>query len=241
MNTIQFKTLAQLVNDDHRSAFVFEKYNLDFCCRGKRTLQQACLESQLPVDVVENELETLNESINTAWPVQDLSVSQLADYIVEKHHGYIRNEGPVIRHFLEKIAAKHGSHHPELIELAAAYNELTGEMEVHMEKEEQDVFPLMKSFDDLTNDREDACHLTDLSSPIAMMEDDHDHAGQLLEKIRVLTGNFTPPADACTTYKLAFAALHAFKINLHQHVHLENNILFPKAMLLLQQNRNQMN
>ena len=241
MNNFQLKTLAQLVNEDHRAAFVFEKYNLDFCCRGKRTLQQACLESQLPVDVIESELGNFTQSVEPTFTEQNFSVTELADYIVEKHHFYVKNEGPVIRNFLEKIAAKHGGRHPELKELAAAYKELEDEMGIHMEKEEQVIFPLMKSFDGNSKRDEMADQLSDLSLPIAMMEEDHDHAGHLLEKIRMLTGNFTPPADACTTYKLAFAALHAFKIDLHQHVHLENNLLFPKAALLLEQKRNQMN
>ena len=241
MNTIQLKTLAQLVNDDHRYAFVFEKYNLDFCCRGKRTLQQACIESKLAVDEVAKELQALNDSTYPKLTVQDLSVTELADYIVQKHHAYVKNEGPVIKGFLHKIASKHGARHPELIELAAAYNELTAEMEVHMGKEEQEVFPLLKSVDYTKNQNARGGESQDLSMPITMMEDDHNHAGELLEKIRTLTSNFTPPADACTTYKLAFAALHAFKIDLHQHVHLENNILFPKAVQLLRRKSGQMN
>ncbi len=241
MNTIQLKTLAQIVNDNYRSAFVFEKYNLDFCCRGKRTLEQACLESNLPVGLIEKEIETTTQSIITSFPLQDLSVTQLADYIVEKHHAYIKHESPVINNFLEKIAAKHGIIHPELRALTDTFNELTGEMESHMEKEEQEVFPLMKSYENQWNVNEAIGQSTDLSVPITMMEEDHDHAGELLEKIRVLTDNFTPPVDACTTYKLAFAALHAFKIDLHQHVHLENNVLFPKAEQLLQKNKNHLN
>jgi regulator of cell morphogenesis and NO signaling len=241
MNNIQSKTLAQLVNANYRAATVFEKYKLDFCCRGKRTLLQACVELNLPVEAVERELELVTNNEQQSTSVNALSLSKLSDHIVATHHAFVKNETPSIRHYLNKILTKHGDRHPELKILAETFNELSLEMSTHMEKEEQVVFPLLKEYENNKNEQHDERkRLNSLSSPISMMEDEHDHAGRLLDKIRLLTANFTPPADACTTYKLAFSSLHAFQTDLHLHVHLENNILFPKAMKLHEDRKNAM-
>ena len=237
MNNLQSKTLAQLVNANYRTAAIFEKYNLDFCCRGKRTLLQACNESQLPFETIERELELVQNKLHSqGW--QDMSLGQLADHIVVTHHAFVKSESPSITGYLDKIAAKHGDRHPELLPLAETFHELAQEMASHMEKEEQIVFPLLKAYESALHaaDENDK-NLTGLTAPIAMMEDEHDHAGRLLDRIRELTGNFIPPADACTTYKLAFASLQAFQTDLHQHVHLENNILFPRAIRLMEETK----
>lgn len=240
MKNVQSKTLAQLVNANYRAATVFEKYNLDFCCRGKRTLLQACAELKLPVEAVEKELELVTNSERQTTGVHELSLTQLSDHIVDTHHVYVKSETPSISHYLNKIATKHGDRHPELKELAETFNELANEMSNHMEKEEAFVFPLLKAYESNSTEQDDSSRFTGISTPLTMLEHEHDDAGRLLDKIRQLTSNFTPPADACTTYKLAFASLHAFQTDLHQHVHMENNILFPKAMKLQEERNNAM-
>jgi regulator of cell morphogenesis and NO signaling len=161
-------------------------------------------------------------------------LTQLANYIVSTHHDFIKREAPQIAAYLEKIASKHGDRHPELPGIAKLFTSVREEMDEHMNKEEMILFPRIKSMEE-NNKSEQAgsrVNRSFLSTPIHMMEEEHDHAGKLMGEIRLLTHDYTPPQDACTTYKLAFASLRAFEMDLHQHVHLENNILFPKALQL---------
>ena len=226
-------SLAQIVNSNHRAASVFEKYHLDFCCKGKRSLEQACSEQQLAISEVTADLKnifTKDDHISIDFEKMDLI--QLADYIVQTHHAYVKNEMPQIYAYLQKVASKHSERHPELFKIFQTFNAVKEEMEGHMKKEELILFPRIKELQKLAN-RENAnlqLNITYLQSPITVMEQEHDHAGSLLNDIRILSNDYTPPQDACTTYRLSFAALKAFELDLHQHVHLENNILFPKAI-----------
>ena len=235
MNDLMTKSLAQIVNTNHRAATVFEKYHLDFCCKGKRTLQQACIESELPVDEILSELDKTDQQNSDKVSINfgKLSLSQLVEYIVTTHHEYVKKEMPAIAMYLQKIASKHVERHPELLKLLQLFTAVVKEMEHHMKKEEAVLFPRIKELEkQLEAGNQPQINIAYLKSPIIMMEQEHDHAGAALAEIRQLTSNYNPPADACTTYRLSFAALEAFEIDLHQHVHLENNILFPKALKL---------
>ena len=225
------KTLAQIVNENHKAAQVFEKYGLDFCCKGKRSLQMACQERDLPVETIAGELDlTLSESESLFADYNQLPLSTLADHIVSTHHEYTKRELPQIFHYLQKVASKHGDRHNELYTILQKFSELKEEMEMHMQKEEQILFPRIKELENaIENNQRSAITI---QIPIAVMEDEHEHAGNLLGAIRDLSNNYNPPADACTTYRLSFAALRAFEEDLHQHIHLENNILFPRAIKL---------
>ena len=233
MNDLMTKSLAQIVNEDHRAATVFEKYHLDFCCKGKRSLQQACAESQVAADELIAALETMvkpdNYSVHLNYNL--LSLSQLADYIVATHHAYVKQEMPQILSYLQRVASKHGDRHPEMRKVAEIFAAVKEEMEQHMQKEELILFPRIKEVEkegaELNRKKLTVSYL---EAPVDMMEEEHDHAGAAMAEIRELTDNYNPPADACTTYKLSYAALEAFEKDLHQHVHLENNILFPKAI-----------
>lgn len=235
MNEILTKSLAQIVNTNHRAAIVFEKYHLDFCCKGKRSLQEACTEKELKIEEVIADLER-TEQINgslTAVDYSTMSLAQLSEYIVLTHHSYVKKEMPAILGYLQKVAFKHGDRHPEMIKVLQLFTAVKEEMEHHMQKEELVLFPRIKEVERIVAEkREIIINHTYLASPIHMMEQEHDHAGSLLAEIRQLTDNYTPPADACTTYRLSYAALEAFELDLHRHVHLENNILFPKALEL---------
>lgn len=233
MNTLSTKSLAQIVNSNHRAASVFEKFHLDFCCKGKRTLQQACTESDLVIDNVVAELEMLEGSHNNSETIDfaKMTLTQLSEYIVLTHHSYVKNEMPAILGYLEKVTSKHGDRHPELKKIFQLFAAVKEELEHHMQKEELVLFPRIKDIEQqLAEGKEIVINSTYLLSPISMMEQEHDHAGSMLAEIRKLTNNYQPPADACTTYKLSFASLQAFELDLHQHVHLENNVLFPKAL-----------
>ena len=234
MNELMTKSLAQIVNNDHRAASVFEKYDLDFCCKGKRSLQEACNEKQLPVMEIATELKNLSvkNDKDAVLDFENMDLGALVDYIVQTHHAYVKKELPQIFSYLEKVTAKHSIHHPELIKIFQLFAAVKEEMEGHMKKEEVILFPRIKELEKHIKGEPErfGVNITYLQSPITVMEQEHDHAGTLLYEIRTLSNNYTPPQDACTTYRLSFAALHAFELDLHQHVHLENNILFPKAI-----------
>lgn len=227
-------SLAQIVNSNHQAASVFEKYHLDFCCKGKRSLEQACLEQQLPVSQVTEELKKVFTS-NGNQEIIDfdkMNLTQLCDYILQTHHAYVKNEMPQIYAYLQKVSSKHGERHPELYKIFQTFAAVKEEMEGHMRKEELVLFPRIKELQKVADNENGQLQLNIgyLQSPITVMEQEHDHAGNLLNDIRIFSNDYTPPQDACTTYRLSFAALKAFEMDLHQHVHLENNILFPKSI-----------
>lgn len=231
MNVLSTKSLAQIVNANYQTASIFEKYHLDFCCKGRRSLLQACAESQVPVDQIIAELEDITNSSKVPVFFDKMSLTQLGDYIVMTHHAYVKQEMPSIFQYLQKVASKHGERHPEMFKVFETFAAVQEEMKQHMQKEELILFPRIKVLEIATTENEQLNEdISYLQSPITIMEEEHDHAGRLLDEIRNLTNNYTPPADACTTYQLSFASLEAFELDLHHHVHLENNILFPKAL-----------
>jgi regulator of cell morphogenesis and NO signaling len=237
MSELLNKTLAQIVTGNHQAATVFEKYHLDFCCKGKRPLSEAINEKQLPVETVVQELnEVLDKTANKNIAlVNYISLWQLCDYIVATHHAYVRQSSTQIMLYLEKIAGKHGGRHPELVAILQLFTTITVEMTDHMFKEENILFPRIKELEKHYAEKIPLALPASayIEAPIAMMEQEHESAGSLLEKIREKTNNYTAPADACTTYRVAFASLQAFEADLHQHVHMENNILFPRAVEMI--------
>lgn len=234
MTELLTKSLAKIVTENHKTANVFEKYQLDFCCKGKRTLQEACRENKInPVEVLSDlEMAILSENNEQTDP-DTLSLSDLSEYIVSTHHSYVRNELPLIYGYLQKVTSKHGERHPELFKIFELFSAVKEEMEMHMQKEEKILFPRIAEIEKLLNNNA-GLHVnkTFIAAPVSVMEQEHDHAGSMMAEIRELSNNYTPPPDACTTYKLSFAALESFERDLHRHVHLENNILFLKALRL---------
>jgi|SRR5688572_4036433 len=236
MTELSSKSLAQLVNDNHKAASVFESYELDFCCNGKRSLQQACLEKSLPVEQLLAELQAITNNDEIPVDYSKMSLTRLADHIVFTHHEYVKREMPRVLAYLQRVAFKHGDRHPEMNKVFELYSTVKQEMEEHMRKEEMILFPRIKTVEKQAAEKTEInMNIAYLQSPVHVMETEHDQAGQLMNEIRQLTANYTPPPDACTTYRLSFAALQAFELDLHQHVHLENNILFPKAIELFKQ------
>ena len=230
-NELFSKTLAQIVNENHEAATIFEKYDLDFCCKGKRSLEDACAERQLPAETIAGELSAvLTSNKPSSVDFDTLPLSDLADHIVSTHHDRTRRELPQILYYLAKVSSKHGDRHGELIKIFEKFSELRDEMVMHMQKEESILFPRIKKLEEAHQNSQR--HAFSLQIPINVMEDEHEHAGNLFKEIRSLSDNYTPPADACTTYRLSFAALQALEADLHQHIHLENNILFPRAIKL---------
>ncbi len=225
--------IGQLVADDYRAATVFESFGIDFCCKGNRTLDDACEMKNIDVESVISSLTNVMkdqsaESVDyTSWPM-DL----LADYIEKKHHRYVENKIPILKQYLSKIAKVHGDNHPELIEINALFEASAGELTQHMKKEELILFPFIKKMvqSEINGKAIETPHFGTVKNPIQMMMEEHENEGDRFEKIVQLSNSYTPPEDACGTYKVSFAMLDEFERNLHKHIHLENNILFPWAL-----------
>ena len=225
--------IGELVAKDYRTASVFKKYSIDFCCQGNRTIQEACDKKNIDSKKVLEDLDTLVQTKSEAttdyqsWPL-DL----LADYIEKKHHRYVQDKTLEIQPYLDKICRVHGEHHPELFEIKNEFNTSAGELAAHMKKEELILFPFIRKMVKVKqeNSNVEAANFGTVKNPIQMMMDEHTVEGNRFRRIEELSNNYTPPQDACNTYRVSFALLKEFEQDLHLHIHLENNILFPKAV-----------
>ena len=229
------ETLGEIATKDLRKAQVFKKYGLDFCCGGKKTVQQACAEKGLDVVKIEQELRQAdNIPAFRPLPYNDWNLDFLADYIVNIHHVYVRKSLPDILACADKVMKVHGSHHPELIRVKKLVDYVNSELMAHMIKEEEVLFPYIKDLVAAKNNTQVfiAPQFGSVQNPINMIEMEHEMVGKNLEEIRNLTNNYTLPEDACATYSLLFKILDEFEDDLHLHIHLENNMLFPKALAI---------
>lgn len=228
-------TIGDLVSKDFRKAEVFKKFGLDFCCGGKKTLTKACKEKGLDVVQIEKELKAIDEiSSKSSQDYNTWDLDFLADYILNTHHKYVIQAIPVIQEYTQKVAKVHGERHPEAIEIANNFVKVADELLRHMVKEENVLFPYIKKLAAAQKNGTmvEPPHFGSIANPINMMEAEHEEVGNVMEKINTLSYGYTPPADACTTFRLSYAKLKEFEDDLHQHIHLENNILFPKAIAL---------
>jgi len=234
MTQLLSKTLSQIVNEKHQAASVFEQYNLDYCCKGKRTLQKACDENNVPAKVVEQALENIYSAKANELDFNSIKLYQLADYIVYTHHNYVKEEIPRILSWWENVSNKHGSKHTELYKISELFVDISNEMKHHMEKEETILFPRIKQLEQRSGDVIPFDHPKPgyLQSHIFNLEHEHIDAGKVMAEIKELTNNYTTPENCCTTLQLLYTSLKAFEIDLHHHVHLENSILFPKALAM---------
>ncbi len=228
-------TVRQIVAGDYRTASVFEKYSIDYCCHGNVSLDEACRKNGVPLDEIERELAALavrNENGSEEYNTWDLDF--LAEYIVRTHHRYVRNAIPAIDAHCAKVVMKHGDRHPEVARIHTAFKEVAEEMTRHMAKEELVLFPYIKAMVGQSQNGTpfQQPHFGTIANPIRMMEAEHESAGNAMDAIRSISNGFAPPADACTTFGLTYQELRQFEADLHRHVHLENNILFPKALKL---------
>lgn len=230
-------TIGEIVAKDFRSAAVFKKYGIDFCCKGGRTIAEACEKKEVDRQQLINELNAIPKGEDKNLNVSDWPLDLLANYIVRMHHRYVREKIPYLLQFLDKLSRVHGERHPELLEINQLFIESSHDLSQHLEKEEQILFPFIEELVNASQngDALPAKHFGTVANPIAMMEHEHSAEGERFEKIAMLTNGYQPPADACNTYKVTFAMLQEFEDNLHQHIHLENNILFPKAIALEKQ------
>ncbi len=228
-------TIGELVAHHYRTAEVFSRHGIDFCCGGKRTLAKACEEKELAWETLSNELTQAVEAPEMPSQNTDMWAPDfLTEYIVQTHHRYLRENLPLLREYTTKIANVHGARHPELKVVEKQVELLTGDLLEHLAKEENILFPYIKALSISLREHASPPHMPfgSIENSIHVMENEHDYAGSLLENLRDLTNGFSPPADACATYIVTFAKLKELDEDLRWHVHLENNVLFPKAVLL---------
>jgi regulator of cell morphogenesis and NO signaling len=230
MTITKDRAVGALVAENYRAAEVFRKHKIDFCCKGNLTIEEVSRNKKISVDELLGDLEKITTnagSENTdyrTWPVD-----VLADYIEVKHHRYVREKTPVLLQYLAKLSRVHGDAHPELRQIEEHFADSARALAAHMRKEELVLFPFIKRMM-----REGAAampaHFGTLGNPIEMMKEEHTMEGERFGFISRLSGNYTPPADACNTYRVTYAMLQEFENDLHQHIHLENNILFVNAL-----------
>ncbi|MBP0904681.1 iron-sulfur cluster repair di-iron protein [Mariniflexile gromovii] len=235
---VQQKQIGQYVADDFRTAAVFAKYKIDFCCNGNRSIEEACEKKGIDSNTVLEELEAvLNSKTDQSIDYKSWPLDLLAEYIEKKHHRYVEEKIPVLRQFLDKLCKVHGERHPELFKINELFSASAGELASHMKKEELILFPFVKRMvkAKLEAGGIQSPQFGTVENPIAMMMHEHDTEGERFRQIAELTNDYNPPADACNTYKVTFAMLDEFEKDLHLHIHLENNILFLEAIKLEQQ------
>jgi len=235
MDISKENTVGEIVANDYRTAAVFESYGIDFCCKGNRPLQAVCEKENIDFNRLQEELnKTLltkegSSSDFNSWPL-DL----LADYVEKTHHRYVKEKIPLLQQYLAKICQAHGKQHPELFDIAELFNESASEFTAHMQKEENILFPFIRKLEEVQQGNKPlgAVPFGSVQNPVQMMMHEHDAEGERFRNIAALSNNYTTPADGCNTYKVTFALLKEFEADLHKHIHLENNILFPKSIEL---------
>ena len=216
-------SLAQLVEENPARARLFEERGLDFCCGGSQPLAEACDRRGLDLDALREELAELDRREDPEDRVEFESLTDLVDYIVDYHHGFLREELGPLGDLVDKVERVHGDNHPELHDLADVYEQLARELPAHLAEEEQILFPIVRQIDDgevSEVERETARNLLD------GLEHDHDETAAHLERIREITDDFDLPDDACPSYENMFARLEQLEADVHMHVHRENNVLF---------------
>lgn len=241
MNALEEQTVGEIVSEDYRTAGVFKKYGLDFCCGGKKKLVDACERKGLDVNLLLSEIDNLSAKDNDQHNYKEWSPAFLVDYIINNHHHFVRTKLPEIKAYANKVAKVHGKTYPVLNDMLGTFMVLKDEMLSHLDAEERVLFPYIKK---MTEARKNGTALEreqqtgTAAEAIEMMEQEHDEAGKLMAKLEEMSNGFTPPEDACTTFRVYFQNLEAFRDDLHKHVHLENNILFPQALEMEQSFRN---
>ena len=233
--TATTQTVRQIALDRPSTIRVFEHFGIDYCCGGRKPLAIACTELDVEIAAVLAALASAaaeSEPELTDW--SRASLESLTGHIVSQHHEYVKRELPRLDTLAKKVVAAHGSNHVELPEIQSALQALDQELTQHLMKEEQILFPYIAQLERALADGSALPHgcFGTVAHPIAMMVQEHDGAGQLLAQVRQLSGNFTTPQDACPTYLAFYNGLREFEQDLHQHIHLENNILFPRAIAM---------
>ena len=223
------RKVGELVAEDFRRAHVFSQFGIDFCCGGGRALISACERAQADPNKVVAALEYMTHSGAKEDELNQLPLEQLIDYIERTHHQYVRAKAPLLLEYSEKMVRAHGEHYAEIVPFAGWVRALIEDLMPHLMKEENILFPAIRAMSQ--GEQVQGC-FGHIGNPINAMQHEHEEAGLILQKLHELTNDFTPPEYACTTWRVCYATLAEFEADLHRHLHLENNILFPKALQL---------
>ena len=228
-------TVGAIVADDFRTAGVFEGHGIDFCCGGRITLAAICREKGLDLATLQQEIaEVKNTPVDRSHNYTAWSLPFLADYIVNTHHAYLNENTAQIVAYAEKIAGVHGAHHPEVKEIAAIFAKIATDMTAHLREEEEVLFPAIKRIDAAkkAGTTAEAADVETIKATLIRLDHEHQEIGDAIHAIRHLANGYVIPDDVCNTFMVTYQKLREFEDDLHKHVHLENNILFPKAALL---------
>jgi len=222
-------TVGEIVANDFRAASIFKNAGIDFCCGGKRGLSATCEEKGINPATLEKELKDLElEPLNPSLNFKDWDLGFLCDYIMNTHHKFVLKNLPELVFYTQKIASVHGGHHAELIEIAELFAKINQELLQHLKNEEEVLFPAIKRA--LVNNSVET--KATIVSEITRMAGEHEFAGGAMDHISEISNHYLVPADGCNTYGVTYKLLQQFEDDLHIHVHLENNILYPKALVL---------
>jgi regulator of cell morphogenesis and NO signaling len=237
MSVIAEKTVRELALENPAATRIFEKLGIDYCCSGNRSLEQACRAANLPIQQVLDSLEVAGEIARAAQTVRDWKAEPLAElvaHIKNTHHRYTRAEIDRLGPLFAKVCSVHGQNHPELVEIRTTFGGLAQELTMHMMKEEMALFPYIVRMEEAVIQHEPVLPppFGSVQNPVSMMEQEHESAGAALRAMRQDSNNYCPPPDACVSYQTLYKALGEFEADLHQHIHLENNILFPRSIAM---------
>lgn len=226
------KSIGEIVAADFRTARIFENYGIDFCCGGKVALGTVCAEKGLDLTAITRELEAIqSEPAERSKNYSSWALPFLADYIVNTHHAYLKENDEQIAAYAQKIAGVHGAHHPEVIRIATIFDKIASDMVAHLKEEEEVFFPAIKRVDAarISGNTPDEKDRETIRVSLDRLYREHEEIGDAVHTIRHLSNDYAIPGDVCNTFMVTYQKLKEFEDDLHTHVHLENNILFPKA------------
>jgi regulator of cell morphogenesis and NO signaling len=237
MNLDSARTVRELAIEIPNATRTFEKLGIDYCCGGSRSLSDACTHAQVTLEDVLNELEqdsTFRPATSARQDFASGTLTELVEHIVGTHHSYVKQELPRLQQLLNKVVSVHGKAHLELGSIQQVFQGMSAELTSHMMKEEHILFPYIVALENAVSHGRPAPRpaFGTVSNPVHMMELEHDSAGAALKEISTLSSNYEPPEGACFSYRTLYTALKEFEADLHQHIHLENNILFPRAIAM---------
>lgn len=231
MNISKDTIVGEVVKFNFKTALLFQSHKIDYCCNGNRPIAQAAAEAGVDADELVGQI---NAAIVQPDPdanyINGLSLTELSNYIIKRHHEYVKHTIPYLKQNVDKIATVHGGNHPELVKVQQLFSETAGELTAHMQKEEIMLFPYIQKLEGTKTVGNSP--FGSVANPIAAMMADHQNEGDRFAHIAKLTHDYAIPSDACTTYTVTLNQLKEFENDLHRHIHLENNILFPKAIEL---------
>lgn len=232
MENIDSKTVAEIVTENIKTADVFKKNGIDFCCGGNVNVQDVCKKKGVDYSKIKEDILNIGKAPTGAQDFNTWDIDFLADYIVNTHHKYVVEANHLIIQYSDRVAKVHGHHYTETVEINRLFHAIANELNQHMMKEENILFPFIK---EIGKAKKEGLPLYPppfgtIQNPINMMEAEHTDAGEIIMQIKELSNNFTPPDGACNTFRALYSKLEEYQNDLFQHIHLENNILFPKAI-----------